>query len=67
MNFYVIGVIVTLVILGLFVIYANETEHGYDQGYEDAVEDYRRQMHAAMWQQYFDQAQGGHDEEDKDE
>jgi len=67
MNLYVIGTIIIAVILGLFVIYSNESEHEYDQGYNDAVDDYRQQMENAMWQQYFNQLQGGHDEEENDE
>ena len=67
MNLYVIGAIITVVILGLFIIYANVSEHEYNQGYNDAIDAYRQQKQNAMWQQYFNQLQGGHDEEENDE
>ncbi len=67
MILYIIGTIITVVILGLFIIYANKSEREYEQGYNDAVEDYRQQMQNAMWQQYFNQVQGGYDEDEKDE
>ena len=67
MSLYLIGIIIVIIILGLFVIYANTSEHEYDQGYNAAVEDYRQQMQNAMWQQYLNQMQGGDDEEDNEE
>jgi len=67
MTFYIICAIVTVVVLGLFVLYANGSERAYNQGYADAVEDYRQQIQNAMWQQYFNQVQGGDDEEENDE
>ena len=67
MNMFVMGIIIVVVILGLFIVYAIESEHGYDQGYNAAVEDYRQQMQNAMWQQYINQMQGGNDDEEENE
>jgi hypothetical protein len=67
MNLYVIGTLITVVILGLFIIYANASEREYERGYNDAVEAYRQQTQNAIWQQYINQIQGGHDEEEQDE
>jgi len=66
MNMFVMGIIIVVVILGLFIVYAIESEHGYDQGYNAAVEDYRQQMQNAMWQQYLNQMQGGNDDEEEE-
>ena len=65
MNWYLIGAIVAVLILGLFIIYASESEQEYNRGYDAAVDAYRRQMQAAMWQQYFNQAEGESDEDEK--
>ena len=67
MNWYAIGTIVVAVILGLFIVYANKSEQEYDQGYNDAEDNYRQQMQNAMWQQYLNQMQGGGDDEEDDE
>ena len=63
MNWYLFGAMVTIAILGLII----GTSIGRDRGYEDAIEDYRQQMANIAWSQYYNQLQGGDNDEKYDQ